>query len=147
MVCLIYEDCADSLDCETRFARSDYDRYPWFGYTLLGSLALEASFAQCFLFFFFIFFFWKKWKLTEKTITDTFFGFFHRQTFFLFLPIFNFLSGSLKFSQVLFRILSRVVFFCFFFLGTNFITFSGTFFFYFYFSGRFLLAGIWIFTG
>ena len=49
--------------------------------------------------------------MPEKTVFGTVFGFFLGKNFFSRPLFFEFLSGSLKFSRVLFRIFSRVDFF------------------------------------
>ena len=65
--------------------------------------------------------------MPEKTVFGTVFGFFLGKNFFSRPLFFEFLSGSLKFSRVLFRIFSRVDFF--FFLGQKFKIFLGQLFF------------------
>ena len=66
---------------------------------------LVDNIAQCFIFY------PRKWKVPEKTVFGTVFGFFLGKNFFSRPLFFEFLSGSLKFSRVLFRIFSRVDFF------------------------------------
>ena len=62
--------------------------------------------------FFRVFFFYpRKWKVPEKTVFGTFFGFFPGEIFFFSPTFLNLFSGSLTFSRALFFIFSRVDFF------------------------------------